>query len=141
MYTTYFLNLVAGNVTSSKTSPALPQKLYLGLSSTAPEPDGSGVTEPISGGYRRVELTNLSAPEDGVVINSKPIYFDESTGSWGLVTHYGVFDAESGGNLLIYGKLNPSHTVKESAIMTIRTGALKFAVENSSVKPGEDDAG
>lgn len=141
MYTTYFLNLVAGNVMKTKTSPALPGKLFLGLSNTAPALDGSGVTEPVSGGYRRVELTNLSTPENGVVTNSKPIYFDESTESWGLVTHYGVFDAESGGNLLIYGKLNPSHTVDESTIMTIRAGALKFAVENSSAGTGEDDAG
>ena len=36
MNTTYFLNLVSGNVFGSKKSPAIPEKYYLGLSSTAP---------------------------------------------------------------------------------------------------------
>lgn len=52
MNTTYFLNLVSGNVFGSKKTPALPEKYYLGLSSAAPALDGSGVVEPGEGaGY------------------------------------------------------------------------------------------
>lgn len=49
MNTTYFLNLVSGNVFGSKKTPALPEKYYLGLSSAAPALDGSGVVEPGEG--------------------------------------------------------------------------------------------
>ena len=35
MNTTYFLNLVSGNVFGSKKTPAVPEKYYLGLSSAA----------------------------------------------------------------------------------------------------------
>lgn len=61
MNTTYFLNLVSGNVFGSQKTPAIPTKYYLGLSSAAPNLDGSGVVEPEEGtGYARVELTSLS---------------------------------------------------------------------------------
>lgn len=40
MNTTYFLNLVSGNVFGSKKTPAVPEKCYLGLSSAAPALDG-----------------------------------------------------------------------------------------------------
>ena len=60
MTSTYFLNCIMGNVFMTKLSPTLPKKVYLGLSSTAPQVDGTGVSEPLaSAGYQRVELTNL----------------------------------------------------------------------------------
>ena len=80
MNTTYFLNLVSGNVFGSQKTPAIPTKYYLGLSSAAPSLDGSGVVEPEEGtGYARVELTSLSAPLNGVVTNTAAIDFAEST--------------------------------------------------------------
>ena len=86
MNTTYFLNVVAGNVLKTKSIPALPTKFYLGLSSTAPNLDGTGATEPAtSAGYKRVELTSLSEPANGVVTNDATIDFDESTAALG---HY-----------------------------------------------------
>lgn len=86
MNTTYFLNLVSGNVFGSKKTPAVPEKYYLGLSSAAPALDGRGVVEPGDGtGYARVELTSLSAPVNGVVTNNAAIDFAESTSEWG---HY-----------------------------------------------------
>ena len=51
MNTTYFLNLVSGNVYGTKKTPAIPDEYYIGLSSTAPSTDGLNVTEPASGGY------------------------------------------------------------------------------------------
>ena len=59
MTSTNFLNCIMGNVFKTKENPTLPNKVYLGLSSTAPAVDGSGVSEPLaSAGYQRVELTN-----------------------------------------------------------------------------------
>ena len=43
MNTTYFLNLVSGNVFGSKKTPALPEKYYLGLSSAAPALTGGNL--------------------------------------------------------------------------------------------------
>lgn len=133
MNTTYFLNLVAGNVFGSKKSPTIPEKYYLGLSSTAPSSDGNGVTEPSSGaGYARVELTSLSTPVEGVVTNSSAIDFAESTAEWGTMTHFVIYDAPSDGNLLMYGELSASRRVEAATIMTIKIGSLNLSVVNPS---------
>lgn len=131
MNTTYFLNLVAGNVLQTKTIPALPTKYYLGLSSTAPALDGTGATEPAaSAGYARVELTSLSEPTNGLVTNDTAIDFAESTAGWGTMTHFVVFDALTGGNLLMFGNLSVSRTVEAATIMTIKAGSLNLSVVN-----------
>ena len=133
MNTTYFLDVVAGNVLRTKTNPGIPTRLYLGLSSTEPTIGGTNVTEPGAGtGYSRVELTNLSEPSSGVVTNEASIDFDESTSAWGTMTHYVVFDAATGGNLLMYGRLSTSRTVEAATSMTIKTGSLNISVINPS---------
>lgn len=134
MNTVYFLNLVAGNVIGTKKNPAVPSKYYLGLSRTLPTLDGRNVSEPsTSAGYARIELTNLSEPSNGVVSNEQSIDFNESTADWGIVTHFVIFDAETGGNLLMYGELSVSRTVEAATIMTIKAGSLNLSVINPTV--------
>ena len=132
MNTTYFLNLVAGNVLGTKVTPAIPTKYYIGLSQTAPAIDGSNVSEPptASTGYSRVELIGLSEPVDGIVTNEAEIAFSESVSSWGTVTHFAIYDAQSNGNLLMYGPLSAARTVEAGTMMIIRPNALKLSVIN-----------
>lgn len=133
MNTTYYLNLVAGNVFGTKADPAIPAKYYLGLSTTVPSVDGSNVHEPSgSAGYARVELTGLTEPTSGVVSNGQAINFNESTGAWGTVTHFLVYDAEAvnTGNLLMYGELTTPRTVETATIMTIKENFLKLSMQN-----------
>ncbi len=131
MNTTYFLNMVAGNVMKTKTSPALPTKMYLGLSRTVPNLSGLNVSEPSSSaGYRRKELTGLSTPTNGVVTNNQNINFDESTASWGTITHYVIYDSLTGGNLLMYGALTIKRVVETATVMTIKAGSLSLSVVN-----------
>lgn len=131
MNTTYFLNQVAGNLFKTKTTPALPGAFYIGLSSTAPNIDGTNVGEPnSSAGYARVELTSLGEPVDGVVTNELAINFNESTASWGTITHFVIFDAETGGNLLMYGALSTPRSVEAATIMTIKENYLSLSAQN-----------
>lgn len=131
MNTTYFLNCVSGNLFQTKTTPAMPTKYYIGLSTTAPNVNGTNVSEPAtSAGYARVELTSLSEPAEGVVTNEYAINFDESTASWGTITHFVIFDTESGGNLLMFGALSTSRAVEAATIMTIKEGYLKLSAQN-----------
>lgn len=132
MVTTYFLNCIAGNLFHSKTDPAIPAQYYLGLSTTAPFVDGTNVTEPTSGaGYARVPLSSLGEPENGAVSNPYPITFEESTGDWGVVTHFVIYDQESDGNLLMYDALNDPKTVEAASIMTFRANSLALSVMNA----------
>ena len=74
MTTTYFLNLIMGNVFLSQVDPKIPENYYIGLSTTAPDISGSNVTEPTGGNYSRVLITSaLSAPENGQIKNSQLI--------------------------------------------------------------------
>lgn len=131
MNTTYFLNQVAGNLFKTKTTPALPSAFYIGLSSTAPNIDGTNVGEPnSSAGYARVELTSLGEPDNGVVTNELAINFNESTASWGTVTHFVIYDAETGGNLLMYGALSTPRSVEAATIMTIKENYLSLSAQN-----------
>lgn len=133
MNTAYFLNCVAGNVFGTKDTPALPTTYYIGLSTTEPNTSGANVTEPSSdAGYARVQLTTLSDPVNGVVSNESSVDFNESTSSWGTVTHYVIYDSATvgSGNLLMYGELSTPRTVEAATVMTIRTGSLKLSAQN-----------
>lgn len=133
MNTNYFLNCVAGNVFQTKTSPAIPTAYYIGLSTTAPAVDGTGVNEPsIDAGYSRVPLTSLSEPVDGLITNTLAINFDESTASWGTITHFVIYDAAGAdsGNLLMFGALSTPRAVEADTIMTIKENYLKLSVTN-----------
>lgn len=132
MNTIYFLNQIMGNVFKTKTSPALPSGFYLGLSTTAPTPEGA-CTEPEAAGtgYSRVNITSLlDVPADGVVKNKSLISFPESTADWGTATHYVVYDASVGGNLLFYGELGNSRAIEANTIVTIKPNELTITLSN-----------
>lgn len=131
MNTTYFIDLVAGNVYGTKKTPAIPAAYYIGLSSTAPSADGTNVTEPSGGGYQRVQLSNLGEPVNGEITNQSAISFPESTQSWGTVSHFVIFDDASDGNLLMYGELEEARSVEAATIMTIRSNSLTLSVLNA----------
>lgn len=131
MNTTHFLNRVAGNLFRTETSPAIPTEYYIGLSTTEPTMTGANVSEPsTSAGYGRVLLENLSTPTNGVVTNTANINFEESTASWGTVTHFVIYDAEINGNLLMYGALSTPRVVEAATVMTIRQDYLRLSVQN-----------
>lgn len=132
MNTTYFKNLIMGNIFKTKTSPAIPSKYYIGLSSTAPTLTGGNVTEPNAGesGYARVQLTSLGAPAEGVITNTADIRFNESQTDWfgagSPATHYVIYDAQTGGNLLMYNELTKSRIIESNTIATINASSLQM---------------
>lgn len=135
MNTTYFLNLVAGNVFGSKKTPGLPNTYYVGLSKTPANVDGSGVTEPsASHGYARTAVngSELSVPSNGVVVNTSAINFNESTADWGVIQYYVIYDAQTGGNLLMYGSLSAQRQVEAGTVMTIKEGSLRLSAVNTA---------
>lgn len=92
------------------TAFSAPATLYLGLSTTTPAADGTGVTEPAGGSYARVAVTNngtnFPSASGGAKANGTVITFPTATASWGTCTYWTLYDASSGGNLLNYGAIN-----------------------------------
>lgn len=133
MTSTYFLNCIMGNVFKTQLSSTLPDRVYLGLSSTEPSADGSNVTEPSdTAGYARVELTTLSEPNNGVITNNNDVSFPESSASWGTMTHFVIYDDVVDGNLLMYEALTQSRSVEEATIVTVKSGGLKLILANKA---------
>lgn len=125
MNTLYFLNMVAGNVFKTQTSPSLPTKMYLGLSTTTPTVSGANISEPsTSYAYSRIELTDLTTPTNGVVTNSVRLDFPESTGKWNTITHWVIFNSATGGNALMYQELDPTRTIEQQTVVSVKIGEL-----------------
>ena len=76
--------------------------MWVGLSSTIPNENGTNITEPSGGGYARVTTAaKWGSVTSGSVSNNADITFPESTGTWGSeITHFILFDASTAGNAL-----------------------------------------
>jgi len=116
------INAVLRNV--SFTSPA---SVYVALFTTDPTDAGSG-TEVSGGSYARVAAT-FGAPSGGVSTNSGTVSFPTATGSWGSVTHMGIYDASSAGNLLFHGALTVPKTVGNGDTVTFAIGSLSVTLQ------------
>lgn len=109
---------------------------YIGLSSTEPAKDGTNFTEPTGGGYKRIligmsgnTITYLmSAAANSSSTNPDEIHFNEVLESWGTLTHFGIFDAVTSGNLLIYNPLETAITPSLNSIPMIRAEDLTITL-------------
>jgi len=100
----------------------MPATVYVGLSTGSFGDDNSG-TELTGNNYSRVSAT-FSAAASGTTSNSAAIEFAAATGSWGTVSHFGIFDAASAGNLLIHGAFTASKAIESGDILKISAGDL-----------------
>lgn len=102
-----------------------PTGVYVALFTAAPS-DAGGGTEVSGGSYARVqhgpsdttwEATQGGTPAaassgtTGATQNAGTITFPSPTANWGQVTHIGIFDAATSGNLLYHGALAVPKTV------------------------------
>lgn len=122
-----------------------PTSLYIGLFTAAPSDTGGG-TEVSGGSYARVQVNSTlanwagtqssgsstaSSGTGGTTSNNNSIQFPAPTANWGVVTHFGIFDAASAGNLLIQGALTQSKTINNGdAAPSFSAAALSFQIDN-----------
>ena len=100
----------------------MPTTVYVGLSTGSFNDDNSG-TELSGSGYARQSIA-FNAASNGTADNSGSVDFPAATGSWGTVSHFGLFDASTGGNLLIHGALTASKVVDTGDILRIAAGDM-----------------
>ena len=110
-----------------------PANLYIALSTADPTDDNSGIAEPVGGSYARKQVTNNKTTWDvaanGALANAIVIEFAEATGSWGTITHFAIFDAASGGNMLAHGALSASKVVESGDIVRFPIGDLDVTLD------------
>lgn len=114
------------NAEFSTTSPTT---VYIALYTAAPSDSGGG-TEVSGGSYAResVTFTAMTGVTTGLTSNTAEVSFTQATASWGTVTHIGIMDAVSGGNLLYHGALTASKLVDTNDTFKIAAGDLDITL-------------
>lgn len=110
------------NGTLRATSYTAPSTVYVALFTSDPTDAGSG-TECSGASYARQSAT-FAAPSNGASTTSADVQFPQAGGSWGTITHFGIFDASSAGNLLYHGALTVSKTIDTGDVFKIAAGSL-----------------
>lgn len=110
---------------------AQPTAIHLALYINDPTDADTG-TEVSGGGYARKQVT-FGAPaqtgDKGVISNNAKIEFDIATTDWGLVSHWGLRTAATGGNLLCRGSFSRVENVQSGNRLTIEVGNLQVSME------------
>jgi hypothetical protein len=101
-----------------------PTAWFVALYTAAPN-DAGGGTEVSGSGYAREAVAfNAAATPAGTTSNSGLVSFEASGGSWGTITHMGIFDASTDGNLLWHGELTNSRTIGNGDKLEFAIGAI-----------------
>jgi len=103
-----------------------PTTAYLALYTSVPGPEDTG-TEVSGGGYARQAVT-FGVASGGQVVSSTDVVFPVATASWGTITHIGVKDASTGGNLLYYAALSASKTIASEDQIKFPAGQITFSM-------------
>lgn len=107
--------------------------LYIGLSTTNPLADGSGIAEPSGGSYARVLCDDWDAAADREVVNSALIEFAQATASWGNIAYIFVSDALTGGNMIAFGTLTQNKNITTGGTFSIETGMLHISIDEGII--------
>ena len=100
----------------------MPASVYLCLSTGSFNDDNSGA-ELSGNGYTRQSIS-FDAAVSGTADNTAAVEFSAASASWGTVTHFGLFDASSGGNLLIHGAFSTGKLIDTGDILKVNAGDL-----------------
>ena len=114
------------NAVLRNTSYTSPTTVYVSLYVSDPTDADSG-TEVSGGSYARTAVT-FGAPSNCVSTNSADVTFPTATAGWGTVTHIGIHDASTSGNLLFHTALDTAKTIDSGDIFKIETGNLSVTL-------------
>lgn len=112
-----------------------PATLYIALSTADPTDSGGSIAEPADT-YARQAVTN-NATEWPAATGTTPtlkdhanaVIFPTATASWGTITHYAIFDAVSGGNMLAHATLDSSVVIGNGDTFVFAAGNIKIQLD------------
>ena len=105
------------------TAYTAPSAVYLGLS-IASMGENAGGTELSGNGYARVAVA-FDAASGGTTDNTAVVDFPACTGSnWGAVAYWSIWDASTGGNMLLHGAFTSAKTIEVNDVLRVDAGDL-----------------
>jgi hypothetical protein len=80
---------------------------YVGLFTATGTDAGSGFSEPSGGAYARVataaaDWNSATGSAPSSISNANPVNFPTATANWGNIIAFGIYDASTAGNLLLW---------------------------------------
>ena len=116
------------NYLFTTTSVTRPTAWYIALFTSNPAEDASGTEVSTSGtAYARQSATFTVSGNEAT--NSAAIEFPTATASYGTVTHIGVFDASTSGNLIAYAALSTSKAIDTGDVLRINSAELDVTLD------------
>ena len=109
------------------TSYTSPTTVFVGLYTSDPGDDNSGA-ECTGGAYARQTLSVTTA-SGGIVTSSADVTFPQATDNWGTISHIGLLDAVTAGNLLMHTPLTTSKTIELGDIFKVPLGNLTATLD------------
>jgi len=105
------------------TSVTRPTAWYVGLFTADPTDTGSLSNEISGNSYARRPVA--MAVSGAVASNSSAVEFAAATGgNWGTITHIGIIDASTSGNMIVHSALAVSKAINVGDVFRIPTGDL-----------------
>jgi len=105
-----------------------PSGIYMALSTADPLDDASGIAEPSGGGYARIAVNNWTPAASRGTQNEDIVTFAEARLSWGTITHFALYDALTGGNMLAHGSLSTSKVVGNGDSIYFAAGDVNILI-------------
>ena len=113
--------------------------MYLGLSTSVIQNDGSGSTEPSTSGtaYARIAVTNnktnWGTAASAALTNAAAITFAESTAAWGTITYVFFAAGATAGvaDIWYFEALSTPKTVQSATTVQFAIGAITASMTNA----------
>lgn len=103
-----------------------PSAWYIGVGTGSS--DAGLVGEPSDNGYARQAIT--FSVTDNLGTNTNPIGIGPCSGTnWGTMSHFGIFDSLSGGNMLWHGTLQTAKLIEVGDSLVIAPGDIDLTLD------------
>lgn len=108
--------------------------VWVGLFTGAPSDSAAG-TEVSGGSYARAAVVRTGAGWNAAIgtlaltDNTGVVTFVTATGNWGTITHFGIFDAATAGNLLYWADLPTSKVINNGDTGSFAAGAIDVTLD------------
>ena len=105
-----------------------PSSFYVALFTSNPAEDASGTEVSTTGtAYARQSVT--FSVSGNTATNTAAIEFPTATASYGTVTHVGVYDASTAGNLIAYAALTTSKAIDTGDVLRLPANDLDVTMD------------
>ena len=103
-----------------------PTTKYLALFTALADGEAGSVTEVSVGGYARQTVAFTTS--GNTTSNNAAVEYPTATANYGTVTHVGVYDASSSGNLMAYAALSSNKTIETGDVFRVPSGDLDITL-------------